>query len=417
MSSRQRIPGSQAIPPSIRSTLRPGSRSKVPWTSEGDEVRHRAAGRAERVPLDVEGDRARPARRRGDAHPFSARVDRHREPELGRRLEDREVARLAVGPLGAAAEKHLDETWVLADPADLLGSLLRILGRAEDRLRAGARPARASASRIQSLWARASAAARYGLGMSETSTASSAFRTPASVPLGSRSSRCTASTFAPGGRPSAARSCRYHERRMRPRVAGEPESTGWARNQSRWAVSTCARNASGSPICGWMSQSIKGPSFSHVVARDRERPIPREDPLAVLADVEARLDMKGRRGRSSSSWSPRSSMLQSPRPMPEEARNATSAESGSPLDDRVDAVARVRRLEVGVDKPQRPAQIPVEDLLDATRREVAPQRAARRARAPFLRPRAEPSARARRTPAGRRLRRAETGTGSSRRPP
>jgi hypothetical protein len=60
-------------------------------------------------------------------------MDGDREAELDRRLEDREVSRLAVGSLRASAEKHLDEAWILANPTDLLGRLLRILRGADDR--------------------------------------------------------------------------------------------------------------------------------------------------------------------------------------------------------------------------------------------------------------------------------------------
>jgi hypothetical protein len=120
-------------------------------------------------------------------------VDRNGETALGRRLEDGEVARIAVGTLGAADEEDGDEALVLGGAADLGGRGRRILGGVEDRR------------------ARASAAARYGLGMSETRMASSAFRTPASIPAGSSSSRRTASTSEPGGRPSCTRSCRNQE--------------------------------------------------------------------------------------------------------------------------------------------------------------------------------------------------------------
>jgi hypothetical protein len=96
-------------------------------------VGHGAAGRSERVPLDVEGDRAGATRRRSDPHPLAPGVDRHRQAEFGRGLEDREVARLAVGPFGAAAEEDVYEAGILGDSPDLLGRLLRILRRADNR--------------------------------------------------------------------------------------------------------------------------------------------------------------------------------------------------------------------------------------------------------------------------------------------
>ena len=105
---------------------------------------HGAARRAERVPLDVEGDRAGAAGRRGDAHALAAGVDGHGQPALGGGLEDRQVARLAVRPVGAAAEEHLDEALVLGGAADLGGGGLRVLRRAEDRraqARLGVEPA------------------------------------------------------------------------------------------------------------------------------------------------------------------------------------------------------------------------------------------------------------------------------------
>ena len=55
------------------------------------------------------------------------------KPALGGGLEDREIARLAVGPVGAPAEKHLDEAFVLGHAPDLGRGRLRVLGRAEDR--------------------------------------------------------------------------------------------------------------------------------------------------------------------------------------------------------------------------------------------------------------------------------------------
>ena len=60
-------------------------------------------------------------------------MDGDGKPALGGGLEDRKVARLAVGPVGAPAEKHLDEAFVLGHAPDLGRGRLRVLGRAEDR--------------------------------------------------------------------------------------------------------------------------------------------------------------------------------------------------------------------------------------------------------------------------------------------
>src|SRR3954447_2363906 len=60
-------------------------------------------------------------------------MDCDRQPTLGGRLEDREGARLAVGPVGASAEQDLDEALVLRAAADLLRRRLRVLAGAEDR--------------------------------------------------------------------------------------------------------------------------------------------------------------------------------------------------------------------------------------------------------------------------------------------
>jgi hypothetical protein len=77
--------------------------------------------------------RARAAARRGEAHPLAARVDRDLQTALGSRLEDREVAGLAVRALGARAEQHLHEARILGGATDLLGGRQRVLRRTEDR--------------------------------------------------------------------------------------------------------------------------------------------------------------------------------------------------------------------------------------------------------------------------------------------
>jgi hypothetical protein len=59
-------------------------------------------------------------------------VDGHREPALGSRFEDREVARLAVGTVGAPAEEHLHKPFVLGRAADLGRRSVRILRRTEN---------------------------------------------------------------------------------------------------------------------------------------------------------------------------------------------------------------------------------------------------------------------------------------------
>ena len=52
---------------------------------------------------------------------------------LQRRLEDREVAAVAVGPLGAGRQEHLDEALVAADASDLGRRHVRMLDRHHDR--------------------------------------------------------------------------------------------------------------------------------------------------------------------------------------------------------------------------------------------------------------------------------------------
>src|SRR6187551_3575591 len=48
---------------------------------------------------------------------------------------------------------------------------------------------------------------------------------------------------------------------------------------------------------------------------------------------------------------------------------------GVPFDDRVDAMTRVSGVEIDVEEAQRPAQRPVEDLLDASRRVLLAEKA------------------------------------------
>jgi hypothetical protein len=49
---------------------------------------------------------------------------------------------------------------------------------------------------------------------------------------------------------------------------------------------------------------------------------------------------------------------------------------GIALDDRVDAVARVPGVEIDVEEAERPAERPVEDLLDASRRVLLAEKVA-----------------------------------------
>ena len=70
-------------------------------------------------------------------HAFSAAGHGDRQAALDRRLEDRQVPRLAVRALGAAAEENLDEAPVLRDPADLRrrsAGVLAVTGGSEARL-------------------------------------------------------------------------------------------------------------------------------------------------------------------------------------------------------------------------------------------------------------------------------------------
>ena len=170
---------------------------------------HDAAGRSEGVPLDVEGHRPGPARRCGDPHSFSAGMDGDGKPALGGGLEDRKVARLSVGPVGAPAEKHLDEAFVLGHTPDLGRGRLRVLRRTEDRGAEARLPRRATARGPLVVGARELGHPRYGLGMSETSTVSSRSESrsrchsdrgargapcPRWTPAGVRSARCPPET-------------------------------------------------------------------------------------------------------------------------------------------------------------------------------------------------------------------------------
>ncbi len=160
VSRRQRMPGSHATPPSMSTTLSSGSRSNVAMDEERDEVRHRAARRPQRVPLDVEADRARAAGRRRDAHSLPSRVDGDREAALDRRLEDRQVARLAVRPL---RRRHRAAPGRSARPRaarriSAAAACASCAGQTMDARRRGS--SASQRSRSHSLCARARAAAR-----------------------------------------------------------------------------------------------------------------------------------------------------------------------------------------------------------------------------------------------------------------
>jgi len=137
-------------------------------------------------------------------------VDRDRQAELGRGLEDSEVARLTIGPLGAAAEHDLDETGVLACPTDLPRGLVRVLSRADDR------PAQAHIAlepalpdpvvvrpgeRGRAVRARHQRDEDRVVGVQDSEAGSARIE---QLPLDGLDIRS-------GGPPTAARSCRYHE--------------------------------------------------------------------------------------------------------------------------------------------------------------------------------------------------------------
>ncbi len=86
------------------------------------------------MPLDVERVRTHAATRSRDPHPLATRVDCDLQSALGRRLEDREVARLPVRALRTGAEEDLDEAVIRGGRTlDLARRGQRILGRAKDR--------------------------------------------------------------------------------------------------------------------------------------------------------------------------------------------------------------------------------------------------------------------------------------------
>jgi hypothetical protein len=85
------------------------------------------------MPLDVERGIARAPGCGGETEALATRVDGDGKIAFLGRLEDRQVAGLAVRPLRAADEQDVDEALVGRHPPDLGGRCERILRRAEDR--------------------------------------------------------------------------------------------------------------------------------------------------------------------------------------------------------------------------------------------------------------------------------------------
>ena len=71
------------------------------------------------MPLDVERRRAGTGRLVREAHALHAGVDRDGEAVGGRGLEDGQVLRVAVGPLAAAGQQHLDKAAISGAALDL----------------------------------------------------------------------------------------------------------------------------------------------------------------------------------------------------------------------------------------------------------------------------------------------------------
>ena len=91
-------PGEPAL--DAAATLRWAAARRRPWQRSETRCAMMLHGRAERVPLDVEGRAAGAAGRRGEPHALAAGVDRHRQAALGGRLEDRagSAARRTAAP-------------------------------------------------------------------------------------------------------------------------------------------------------------------------------------------------------------------------------------------------------------------------------------------------------------------------------
>ncbi len=140
-------------------------------------------------------------------------------------------------------------------------------------------------SRIQSLWARANAAARYELPMSETVTPSSPVRTPISTPCWSRTSRWTCSTSGSGKLPRLVLEVLPEPRaRMRPGVARGVREGRLGAEPVALPGSMNARNSLDLRISWWMSQSIRRRSLTMVLQGDCNRLA--ADPACALAREE-----------------------------------------------------------------------------------------------------------------------------------